>query len=271
MQGPLHSPDPFTSARLHSWALLLLGCSLVLVLPAVADDPQIPAARAQPYEISFSILFGGNNAEQPRGIVTDPAGNIVVVGGTKSYDFPTTLGPPYAHGGHGPMEIFVIKLDPAGKQLWSRLMGGPNHDRAYDVEVDQKGNIFICGRAGPGFPTTEGALQTVFGGGDPRNAYGPQDGFVAKLSPDGETIWSTYFGGPDNIELDRLGDIAISLPQVERQAAENGKPPERELAMLTVHGVLHLLGYDHAEPDDEKIMFGKTDVILQGLFGEQSP
>ena len=78
------------------------------------------------------------------------------------------------------------------------------------------------------------------------------------------------FGGPDNIELDRLGDIAISLPQVERQAAENGKPPERELAMLTVHGVLHLLGYDHAEPDDEKIMFGKTDVILQGLFGEQS-
>ncbi len=87
-----------------------------------------------------------------------------------------------------------------------------------------------------------------------------------------EGAWPEFpdFGGPDNIELDRLGDIAISLPQVERQAAENGKPPERELAMLTVHGVLHLLGYDHAGPDDEKLMFGKTDVILQGLFGEQS-
>jgi probable rRNA maturation factor len=67
---------------------------------------------------------------------------------------------------------------------------------------------------------------------------------------------------------DRLGDIAISLPQVARQAAENGKSTDRELAMLTIHGVLHLLGYDHAELDEEKIMFGKTDVVLAGIFGE---
>jgi probable rRNA maturation factor len=73
-------------------------------------------------------------------------------------------------------------------------------------------------------------------------------------------------GKSDELESDRLGDIAISLPQVKRQAAENGKPPERELAMLTVHGVLHLLGHDHAEPDEEKIMFGKTDAVLAGMF-----
>lgn len=75
-------------------------------------------------------------------------------------------------------------------------------------------------------------------------------------------------GGSDDIESDRLGDIAISLPQVERQAAENGKSAERELAMITVHGVLHLLGYDHAGPDEEKIMFGKTDAVLAGIFGD---
>ncbi len=66
----------------------------------------------------------------------------------------------------------------------------------------------------------------------------------------------------------RLGDIAISLPQVERQAAENGKSADRELAMLTVHGVLHLLGYDHAELDEEKVMFSKTDEVLYEIFGE---
>mgnify|MGYP004000292217 FL=1 len=66
-------------------------------------------------------------------------------------------------------------------------------------------------------------------------------------------------------EPNRLGDIAISLPQVVRQAAENGKSADRELAMLTIHGGLHLLGYDHAEIDEEKVMFGKTDVVLAKL------
>ena len=71
----------------------------------------------------------------------------------------------------------------------------------------------------------------------------------------------------DQVESDRLGDIAISLPQVVRQAAENGKSADRELAMLTIHGVLHLLGYDHAEVDEEKVMFDKTDAVLAKIFG----
>ena len=75
-------------------------------------------------------------------------------------------------------------------------------------------------------------------------------------------------GSSEEANSDRLGDIAISLPQVIKQAAENGKSPERELTMLTIHGVLHLLGYDHAELDEEKIMFGKTDVVLARIFVE---
>jgi probable rRNA maturation factor len=65
----------------------------------------------------------------------------------------------------------------------------------------------------------------------------------------------------------RLGDIVISLQMTKRQAEQNGVPFERELAMLTVHGVLHLLGYDHAEAEEQKTMFGKTDKILAALFG----
>ena len=64
----------------------------------------------------------------------------------------------------------------------------------------------------------------------------------------------------------RLGDIAISVSQTKRQADEKGVAFERELAMLAIHGALHLMGYDHAEPEDERIMFGKTDDALDEIF-----
>ena len=51
-----------------------------------------------------------------------------------------------------------------------------------------------------------------------------------------------------------LGEVIVSYPQAERQAEEQGHPLERELAFLVVHGVLHLLGYDHEEPEKEQIM-----------------
>ena len=60
-----------------------------------------------------------------------------------------------------------------------------------------------------------------------------------------------------------LGDIAISMPQSRRQAAAAGHSEDREVAMLTAHGVLHLLGYDHAEPDEEREMTGITASILE--------
>ena len=63
-----------------------------------------------------------------------------------------------------------------------------------------------------------------------------------------------------------LGDIAISIPQTQRQAHAKHQPFERELAMLAIHGTLHLLGYDHAMPEEEKIMFGKTDDALARIF-----
>ena len=68
----------------------------------------------------------------------------------------------------------------------------------------------------------------------------------------------------------RLGDIAISVPQANRQAVDKGVRFERELAMLAIHGTLHLLGYDHAEPEEERVMFGKTDDALNGVFGRNA-
>jgi probable rRNA maturation factor len=59
-----------------------------------------------------------------------------------------------------------------------------------------------------------------------------------------------------------LGDIIISIDRTREQAEQFGHSFERELGFLAVHGLLHLLGYDHMNEADEKIMFGKQDEIL---------
>jgi len=59
-----------------------------------------------------------------------------------------------------------------------------------------------------------------------------------------------------------LGDLALCPAVAERQAAEHGHSLKDELDLLTVHGILHLLGYDHAEPDEHKEMFGLQASLL---------
>jgi len=62
-----------------------------------------------------------------------------------------------------------------------------------------------------------------------------------------------------------LGDIVICLQIAQQQALEYGHALERELAFLTAHGLLHLLGYDHTTPEDEEVMFAAQKEILTRL------
>ena len=62
-----------------------------------------------------------------------------------------------------------------------------------------------------------------------------------------------------------LGDVVISMPQIRRQATKAGKPVRDELAMMLVHGTLHLLGYDHETVKDEKVMFPLQKRILKKI------
>lgn len=68
----------------------------------------------------------------------------------------------------------------------------------------------------------------------------------------------------DDIALPRLlGDIFISLDKAEEQAEEFDHSIEREIGFLTVHGFLHLNGYDHQTEEEEKEMFALQDIILE--------
>lgn len=59
-----------------------------------------------------------------------------------------------------------------------------------------------------------------------------------------------------------LGDIYISIDKAKEQAKNYGHSLKRELSFLTIHGILHLLGYDHMTSEDEKEMFGLQEMIL---------
>ncbi|MDL4818056.1 rRNA maturation RNase YbeY [Actinomadura opuntiae] len=66
-----------------------------------------------------------------------------------------------------------------------------------------------------------------------------------------------------------LGDVVLCPPVAERQAKEAGHGTAAELELLTAHGILHLLGYDHAEPEEHKEMFGLQAGLLASWRGER--
>ncbi len=70
-------------------------------------------------------------------------------------------------------------------------------------------------------------------------------------------------GNDGNLHSHLLGDVVISVQTAQRQAADKHHSLEIELAWLTVHGVLHLLGYDHQTAQDAAIMFEKQEAILR--------
>ncbi|MDZ4864380.1 MAG: SBBP repeat-containing protein, partial [Gemmatimonadota bacterium] len=163
-----------------------------------------------PPHITLATYYGGSDDEMIRDVAVDNAGSVYLVGGSRSPNFPVTIGSP-----QGDYDVVVVKLSASGQLIWSRRFGGSGYDRAYGVEIDNQGQVVLGGRASTGFPVTAGAFQTAFAGGTApgANPYGEQDGFVCKLnSTTAATIWCSYLGATDggavrDIDVDGNGNV----------------------------------------------------------------
>jgi probable rRNA maturation factor len=152
-----------------------------------------------------------------------------------------------------------LLLDVAETALIRELVSGPDHVTLIitDDEALRKLNLEFMGYDEP---TDVLSFNTGLGNATP-GEYDSSDGKEAG-SGDAEMLdW------PDvaDEESGELGDIAISYERAVAQAETAGHDVAHELSVLTAHGVLHLLGYDHAEPEEHRVMFGKTEDILEAV------
>jgi len=95
---------------------------------------------------------------------------------------------------------------------------------------------------------------------DYRGVDEPTDVLAFHMLPQKE-VDDSFALPPDGVT--RLGEVIISYPQAAEQAREQGHSPERELALLVIHGILHLLGYDHEEPEEESKMRERERGLLE--------
>jgi len=96
---------------------------------------------------------------------------------------------------------------------------------------------------------------------DYRGVDEPTDVLAFYMLPQKEEADDSFALPPDGVT--RLGEIIISYPQAVEQAKEQGHATEKELALLVIHGILHLLGYDHEAAEEESKMKEREKVLLE--------
>lgn len=98
-------------------------------------------------------------------------------------------------------------------------------------------------------------------------SFGMQTDDELNDEPSDEAPGTTFVVAPEQQEETDayLGDVIIAFPQVVAQAAQQGHSTGQELSLLIVHGVLHLLGHDHATPQDEAHMWAIQDQVLEAM------
>jgi probable rRNA maturation factor len=89
----------------------------------------------------------------------------------------------------------------------------------------------------------------------------PTDVLAFPMTPDEGSDMTEFITPPDGAV--HLGEVIISFPQAFMQAEEHRHPVKKEVALLAIHGVLHLLGYDHDAPEPEQRMRAREAEILE--------
>jgi hypothetical protein len=180
------APAPVLAAAVLCWGLS--GCvDLLGDFQSCSDDC-----------LSWAKAFGDTGLQRMRAVAVDREGDLVVVGDVSgTIDFGNK---PLASAGLG--DVFVAKLDPQGKPLWSHRFGGADDDHGFGVAVDPQGNVLVSGY----FSGTASFAGVDLTGGH-------SDIFVAKLSSGGELQWIDAYldTSAASISYQRAGSIASDL------------------------------------------------------------
>ncbi|MGB0385326.1 MAG: SBBP repeat-containing protein [Ardenticatenaceae bacterium] len=163
--------------------------------------------------LEYSTFLGTNRPDWGYGIAVDQANHVYATGFTYSGAFPTTVGA-FNTTINGMHDGFVVKLNPAGTGtddlLYSTFIGGSDNDGGGNIVVDGMGNAYITGNTwSTNFPTTSGALDTTFNGGD-------YDAYVVKLNANGSNLeYATFLGGNGqdrgkNLAINSAGQIVVT-------------------------------------------------------------
>jgi len=142
-------------------------------------------------------------------IALDRAGNVHVVGTTMvSDDFPLSANAPDHEIVGSPNEAFAAKLNPSLSELiFSTYLGGSGAERARATSVDTDGNMYVAGGTeSRDYPVTPGVYQRK----NLDEVYRGIEGFLTKLSPDGQIVYSTYVGGASH---DWLNQVSVGSQQ----------------------------------------------------------
>jgi hypothetical protein len=184
-----------------SMMVALKGCTTTsaqqpaTVLPSRPDHPDAPAAVSFTYPASAGRTI-------VNAIAVDAAGYIYLTGTTTAAELPAADNA-FQKQLRGSIDAFVAKIDPSGKPVWSTYLGGNDArgsrgsgDVASAIAVDGSGYVYVAGHT----PSTDFPLERPYQSQPQATRTPPgaaSDGFVAKLTPDGERlVYSTYVGSP---------------------------------------------------------------------------
>lgn len=140
------------------------------------------------------------------GLATNRITNNIYLAGATGGGLTGTAGAHQSAFGGGTYDAYIASFNPNGTLAWATYYGGTGNDKAYDVEVDNAGNIAIGGETTGGLPL-QSASQTVYGGG----LY---DAFAVKFNSAGVRQWATYCGGSGmdwarGVDIDNTGGVVI--------------------------------------------------------------
>jgi len=146
----------------------------------------------------------GTNTDTSYTVALDTNGNVYVGGETRLSS--------WANGGwditNSGSDGYIVKFNSAGDHIWSTYIGGSNNESSSGLALDNSGNVYVCGETSSSSSWVSGGWNTIYGGGT-------YDGFIVKLTPTGQHVWSSYLGGNNedqskSVALDNTGNLFIS-------------------------------------------------------------